>query len=75
MKQYTFCETIHASAASPWHIRESTKAGKKLGCVADTPSLCGRKVSWDIGVEFSLLFTCCNTCRAVYEDKTKDRRA
>lgn len=48
MPKYAFCETVHASGTSPWHIRELTSAGKKLGGGADTLALCGRKASWDL---------------------------
>lgn len=46
--EFAFCEAMTASATSPWHIRPLTAVGKKLGGGADTPALCGRKVSWDL---------------------------
>ena len=52
--EYAFCETVHASALSPWHIRKLTEQGKKLGGGADTPSLCGLKVSWDLRTDWHI---------------------
>jgi len=48
--EYAYCESIHASGSSRWHIRRLTAAGRKLGGGADTPALCGLTVAWDIGV-------------------------
>lgn len=45
---YSYCETVTSSGASPWHIRQLTEAGRKLGGGADTPALCGRVVAWDL---------------------------
>ena len=49
----SFCETIHATGTSPWHIRNLTDKGRKLGGGADTAALCGREVAWDLEVEVS----------------------
>jgi hypothetical protein len=67
---YSFCETVTAGSSSKWHIRLLTRFGKKLGGGADTPSLCGRKVAWDLSVEltpFHLEHNSCKTCLAEYE--------
>jgi len=66
MKTYSFCENCHAGPFSKWHIRPLTDKGKKLGGGADTLALCGKKVHWDKGVEFSfhhLEKNCCKKCR------------
>ena len=46
--QYSFCEGIAAGSASRWHIRKLSPQGQKIGGGADTPSLCGRKMAWDL---------------------------
>jgi hypothetical protein len=51
---FSFCESVHANARSPWHIRKLTSAGKKLGGGIDTKSLCGNvDKGWDLIVEIS----------------------
>lgn len=37
----SFCESVHASGQSKWHLRPLTTKSKKLGGGVDTPSLCG----------------------------------
>lgn len=39
-EDHSFCESIHASSSSPWHIRKLTSKGRKLGGGIDTPTLC-----------------------------------
>ena len=72
-REYSFCETATAGGASPWHIRTLTGIGRKLGGGADTPSLCGRQVAWDIGVELTEHHVghCCPKCRAIFESRRK----
>jgi len=53
MPELSFCESTHASGTSPWHIRELTDQGRKLGGGADTKALCGREVAWDIEAEIT----------------------
>lgn len=67
--QYSFCETVTATGSSPWHIRKLTKTGQKLGGGADTKSLCGLTVAWDLGVQLSTehFGHCCNSCVWHYE--------
>jgi hypothetical protein len=48
--EYSFCETVTAGATTSWHLRKLTDIGRKLGGGADTPALCGRKISWDLTV-------------------------
>lgn len=49
-RELSFCETITASAISPWHIRALSAKGRKLGGGTDTPAFCGRAVAWDLEV-------------------------
>jgi len=46
---YAFCEPVTASSRSRWHIRLLTEAGRLESGGADTPSLCGRDMAWDLG--------------------------
>ena len=67
MKRYAFCETVIACSISPWHIRELTDQGWKFGGGADTNSLCGRVVSWDLKSPVNVYLThCCKACREIY---------
>ena len=75
MPQYSFCESSHAGPFSPWHIRKLKEAGRKLGGGADTPSLCGKKVAWDLKSEVTHIGRAlaggghvCNECSEVYLD-------
>jgi hypothetical protein len=46
---YSFCESVHATGTSPWHIRKLDTEGKKLGGGITTSSLCGRVTrGWDL---------------------------
>ena len=68
--RYSFCETALAGSASRWHIRRLTAVGRKLGGGADTPSLCGRKVAWDLDVQltdYALAEDCCRLCFQQYK--------
>lgn len=66
---YSFCETYSASGSTPWHIRVLSDQGPKLSGGADTPSLCGRTVAWDIKVDLSAhhLSHCCVSCKEKYD--------
>lgn len=66
---YSFCETATAGPMAPWHIRELTDKGRKLGGGADTPALCGRAVAWDLQVDMTLhhLKHCCVQCKKQYD--------
>ena len=64
MARYSFCESISAGPQSPWHLRELTSVGRKLGGGIDTSSLCGRvKKGWDLEVEITAFHLKKNTCR------------
>ena len=62
MDKYSFCENVHSGPFSRWHIRRLTDEGRKLGGGADTLSLCGKKVHWDLGVELKKHHLDHNTC-------------
>jgi hypothetical protein len=72
--EYSFCEIVTAGANTPWHLRQLTEAGRKLGGGADTPGLCGREVSWDLSLpvrRFEIASgriapIVCKECRRVY---------
>jgi len=67
--KYSFCESVTATSISPWHIRQLTDKGRKLGGGADTAALCGRIVHWDRQVsinEFILANSTCKKCREEY---------
>ena len=72
---YSFCESVHASGSSRWHIRPLTDAGRKLGGGIDTPSLCGHVRAgwgWDLNVEITEhhLGYACPTCVERYQEVT-----
>lgn len=48
--QFALCEAVTATATSPKHIRMLTDVGMKTGGGADTNSLCGRQMSWDLSL-------------------------
>ena len=64
---FSFCESVHATGRSWWHIRKLTEAGGKYGGGIDTNSLCGHvKDGWDLRVEinqFQLDKVTCLNCR------------
>jgi hypothetical protein len=69
---FSFCESV--TAAGPWHIRRLTAVGQKFGGGADTLSLCGRKVAWDMRAQIQpdLLHPqfCCNKCAEQWKNET-----
>lgn len=71
---HSYCETWVAGSDSPWHIRILTSVGKKFNGGADTPSLCGREMSWDRApvVTKKPLGKVCAKCQEAWE---KERRA
>jgi hypothetical protein len=72
----TFCESVHATGNSPWHLR-LREGEKKLTGGVDTDSLCGRVKAphgWDlkveprqIGIEHDFV---CSRCREKYREQT-----
>ncbi len=70
--QFSFCESVFASSKPWWHIRALTAKGRKTGGGADTLSLCGRAVSWDLDVEITdhhLKMNTCTACSAEYSSR------
>ena len=68
-QQYAFCEPDTAGSLSKWHIRKLTDKGLKLSGGADTPSLCGREMSWDINVKVQVGpngYVACHKCTSIY---------
>jgi len=65
---YFFCEPVTASSRSRWHIRKVGPKGMMLGGGADTLSLCGRTVAWDINVPITNrhLTGACDQCQIEY---------
>lgn len=54
--EYAYCESVHATPWSRWHLRRLTEEGLKLGGGVDTQSLCGRvklRSGWDLDVPIS----------------------
>ncbi len=71
-RKFAFCETATAGDGSRWHIRELTSRGKMLGGGADTPALCGRRVTWDIKTDINeprLQSFACPACVRIYRDE------
>ena len=67
---YSFCESVHATGRSPWHIRRLA-GERKLGGGIDTPSLCGRVTQgWDLEVEITEhhLEHACERCVQLYQE-------
>ena len=66
---YAFCESVTASAISPWCIRKLTSNGLKFGGGVDTSSLCGRVregSGWDIDVPVKLPHSkACHPCSEI----------
>jgi len=73
---FSFCESVTASGSSPWHIRQLTNEGKKLGGGIDTTSLCGHvkpPYGWDLAVpitEYHLVHACTD-CVTKYRKEVK----
>jgi len=71
---YSFCETIFAGGNTPWHIRKLTDAGPKYTGGADSPTLCGKVMTfggWDLPVPMSQhhLSHVCEVCAAKLKGK------
>jgi hypothetical protein len=75
---YAFCESVHATGTSPWHIRRVVGA-LKLGGGIDSPSLCKRVDAgkgWDLEARITQhhLNHACPTCVAEYRWRTGSGR-
>lgn len=74
MAQHSFCESVAAGSKGRWHIRRLTFRGAKPGGGADTSSLCGVKVAWDVPAQIThhQLQSCCPQCAKAYiEDESR----
>lgn len=73
---YSFCESAYATPFSAWHLRMLSHRGLKLGGGADTLSLCGRQVSWDLSVNITdhHLTHCCKACAEIYKGRSSDAK-
>lgn len=71
---YSFCESVHATSHSPWHIRRLDDAGRKLGGGITTASLCELVTrGWDLQVKITphhLASNTCKRCLAIYLEQT-----
>lgn len=73
---FSFCESVFATAKSPWHIRLMTSAGKYLGGGIDTEGLCGlprKRGGWDLSVGLTkhhLEHSACKKCLERYREET-----
>ena len=68
--KYAFCEPVHAIAGGAWHMRKLTEIGPKFGGGADTQSLCGRDMGWDLEVivtDFHIDNNTCKKCAEAYK--------
>jgi len=66
--EFSFCESSSAGPQSPWHLRELTSEGRKLGGGIDTRTLCGRvRAGWDLEVELTPFHLHTNTCKDCLE--------
>lgn len=71
--EYSYCETVTAGSASPWHIRKLSAAGRKLGGGADALALCGIKVAWDMNVDpidGRYVNGVCAKCEQAYQEES-----
>ena len=71
---FAFCESIHATGRSPWHIRRiDPNIGLRLGGGIDSASLCTSVArGWDLEVRISALHLkdACPRCVAAYKRET-----
>lgn len=63
-----------SASLSLWNLRHLTSEGEKLGGGADTRSLCGRRVDWDLRVDptpHHLENNVCKSCLETYRKEVK----
>jgi hypothetical protein len=68
-ENYSFCERVTATGSSPWHIRKLSESGPRPTGGADTPSLCGDKMGWDLNkvpITEHHLTHCCQKCAEAF---------
>lgn len=63
-RQVSICETGNMPVAK-WHLRWLTDKGPMFGGGADTESLCGIEVKWDLEVPINVetMSRVCESCR------------
>ena len=76
-ERWYFCESVGASSFPQWHIRPRGPKGRMEGGGADTESLCGRKMAWDLKVEVTPKFIeqisgICLPCRGAWRQAQVD---
>lgn len=82
---YAYCETVLATATSPWHIRQVGPEGLKPGGGVPGNALCGRDLlrGWDLNRPISLPdlrmlqnydgpLNVCQACATVYQQQISD---
>lgn len=70
---YSYCESVHATGTSPWHIRKLVERGQMFGGGITTPSLCGLvSRGWDLLVDMAPVHNqhTCTRCLAEYLRQT-----
>lgn len=76
MPEYAYCERVTAGSNTSWHIRELTSRGHRYGGRADSLSLCGARVAWDVKCDVSSEPTDrdCKWCREAFNLRKRDER-
>lgn len=68
---YAFCESVHATGTSPWHIRKVGPEGLKCAGGIGNNSLCDRvkaPYGWDLEVKISEEYLkSVNICKGCFE--------
>lgn len=71
--KYSFCESIHATSTSPWHLRILDDQGYRYTGGITTQSLCGLvSKGWDVKATMSEhhLGHTCKRCVEKYREQT-----
>lgn len=66
-ENYSFCES--ATSSSLWHIRKLSDRGPRPTGGADTLSLCGDNMGWDLNkvpISEHHLTHCCEKCADIF---------
>jgi len=71
--RYSFCESVHATGSSPWHIRQLDSSGPKYTGGITTESLCTLVTKgWDVKASITEhhLGHACKRCVSKYREQT-----
>lgn len=71
--RYSFCESVHATSSSPWHLRQLDSNGLKYTGGITTASLCSLVTKgWDVKASITEqhLGHTCKRCVAKYREQT-----